>query len=277
MIQKSSNYIADYLKKNDKERYYASLVIDKNHRLAVQSLFAFNAEISAIPLRVNEPQSGEIRLQYYSDLLEDKACAETEKNPIAKEFIKNIKKYNLPTVPLVRLIRARRFDLYHDVMPDLQTFEGYAGETSSLLYQYVAIMLNDGGLFENGDAAGHLGVAHALIGHVRSFGFNASRGRIFLPYSIFEKHEVKEQQIFKGQESENLQAAIEEILAIALEHLTKGKEAAKLSPKNIAPAFAFASVLSAQLKLLQRSKISALQSPKSLASWKIILKLAFSR
>jgi len=275
MVQESNNYIADYLKKNDKERYYASLIIDKNHRSAAQSLFAFNAEISAIPLRVNEPQSGEIRLQYWVDLLEGGAHGKTEKNPIANDFLKIIKKYNLPIVPLVRLIRARRFDLYHDVMPDLQTFEGYAGETSSLLYQYLAIILNNAEIFENGDAAGHLGVAHALIGHVRSFGFNASRGRIFLPYSIFEKHQVKEQQIFKGQESENLQAAIKQILAIALEHLTKGKAAAKLSPKNIAPAFAFASVLSAQLKLLQRSKTSALQSPKSLADWQLLLKLVF--
>ena len=46
--------------------------------------------------------------------------------------------------PLLRLIAARRFDLYDDPMPDLATFEGYAGETVSVLYQLAAMILNGG-------------------------------------------------------------------------------------------------------------------------------------
>ena len=92
--------------------------------------------------------------------------------------------------PLLRLIAARRFDLYDDPMPDLASFEGYAGETVSVLYQLAAMILNGGGPVETGDAAGHLGVAHALIGHLRAFGYNASQGRIFLPWSVFAANGV---------------------------------------------------------------------------------------
>ncbi len=52
--------------------------------------------------------------------------------------------YSLPAGPLLRLLAARRFDLYHDAMPDVPSFEGYAGETVSVLYQLAAMMLNGG-------------------------------------------------------------------------------------------------------------------------------------
>ena len=93
-------------------------------------------------------------------------------------------------------------------MPDLATFEGYAGETVSVLYQLAAMILNDGEPVETGDAAGHLGVAHALIGHLRAFGYNASRGRLFLPWSILAANGVHEQEIFEGRVSEGLLAGL---------------------------------------------------------------------
>ncbi len=112
-------------------------------------------------------------------------------NPLADALLDAIAEYGLPVPALQRLIEARRFDLYDDPMPDVPSFEGYAGETVSVLYQLGAMILNGGRPVEPGDAAGHLGVAHALIGHLRAFGYNAAQGRIFLPWSVLAANGVQ--------------------------------------------------------------------------------------
>jgi phytoene synthase len=110
-------------------------------------------------------------------------------------------------------------------MPDLVSFEGYAGETVSALYQLDAMILNGGKPVETGDAAGHLGVAHALIGHLRAFGYNASKGRIFLPWAVLAANGVNEGEVLAGEMSEGLAAALAQLAEIAGDHLAKAAAA----------------------------------------------------
>src|SRR5690606_33787718 len=144
-------------------------------------------------------------------------------------------RYTVPAGTLLRLIGARRFDLYDDPMPDLETFEGYAGETVSTLYQLAAMILNDGGTIETGDAAGHLGVAHAMIGHLRAFGHVSAQGRIMLPWSVFAANGVREGEIFSGRESEGLSEALGQISELAADHLSKAETAIAALPGRLKP------------------------------------------
>ena len=272
---KNENIIADFLKKNDIERYYSSILIDKKHRASVQVLFAFNAEISTISLKVSEPKAGEIRLVWWREILEGKRKEEAEQNPIAFALLKMLNKYNLSKLPLISLIEARHFDLYNDKMDDMVMFEGYAGEVFSIIYQYVAQILNNGKPLENGNAAGHIGVAHALIIHINSFAFNASRMQLFLPYAVFQTHGINEKQIFAMQENEKFNAVMTDFLQITNEHLNKAKAAIKLMPKNTKSSFAYIGVLEKQIKLIKKSNKNnnGLQISKSLANIQILLQL----
>jgi len=274
-MAEQAKYVADFLKQHDRDRYLSTLILNDPQRDAVQALYAFNADVAAIPLRVSEPGPGEIRLQWWKDTLEGAGHGDVNQNPIAAAFLEAVQNYSLPTGPLVRLIAARRFDLYQDPMPDMETFEGYAGETSSVLYQFAAMILDGGKPLENGDAAGHLGVAHALIGHLRSLGYNAARGRIFLPWAIFEANGVSEQQLFSGQETDGVRKSAEMLRDIATDYLARAsKDVAEVSRK-VRPVFAMASILRAQLAILEKSKHEPLHTPKSLPDWQKILKLAF--
>src|SRR5690606_19314442 len=149
----------------------------------------------------------------------------------------------LPAGTFQRLLGARRFDLYDDPMPDLETFEGYAGETASTLFQLSAMILNGGRPVEPGDAAGHLGVAQAMIGHLRALGHVSSQGRIMLPWNILEANGVRETDLFQGQDSEGLQAALGQISELASDHLDKAKAAIAGLPANLRPAFAIMALL----------------------------------
>lgn len=247
-MTEAPDYVGSFLREADRDRYFASLVVPAPARPAVQALYAFSADVASIRDRAREPAAGEIRLQWWVDALESEGHGNVRQNPIAAALLDTIARYNIPAGALVRLVRARRFDLYQDPMPDVRSFEGYAGETTSVLYQLAAMVLNNGAELDSGDAAGHLGVAHALIGHLRAFGYNAARGRLFLPLSIFSANGVTDGEILTGTDSEGLRAALAQVADLAAEHLNKARPAIAALPKPLRPAFAPLAVLPSQLK-----------------------------
>lgn len=239
---------ADQLRELDRDRYAASLVVPAEHRAAVQAVFAFSAEIAAVRERVSEPGPGEIRLQWWVDAIEGNGHGAIASNPVADALLKTLQSYQLPAGPLLRLLAARRFDLYNDPMPDIGQFEGYAGETVSVLYQYAAMILAGGPAEAAADAAGHLGVAQALAGHLRAFGYNAARGQLFLPLSVFTAHGVREADIHAGIDSEGLRGALTQVHELAQTHADKAKAAIAGLEPALRPAFASIALVEADLK-----------------------------
>lgn len=252
MAKQSFTHAAEALRAIDRDRFLSTLILSGPHRDGIVALYAFNADVASIRDRVSDPAPGEIRLQWWNDALEGQGHGAIRQNPVADALLDTIAAYNIPIGTLQRLLGARRFDLYDDPMPDLPTFEGYAGETASTLYQLAAMILNNGELIEAGDAAGHLGVAHALIGHLRAFGYTASQGRIMLPWSIFAANGVQEREIFSGTQSEALHEALGQVTELARDHLAKAETAIATLPVRLRPAFAQIAVLKAQLTLLAR-------------------------
>lgn len=275
MSAESNRHAAQFLKANDPDRYFASLLLPHGASEAVQALYAFNADAASVRDRAKEPAPGEIRLQWWVDALAGEGHGAVRQNPLADALLDSIERYRLPSGPLQRLIAARRFDLYDDPMPDLPSFEGYAGETVSVLYQLAVMILNRGVEVETGDAAGHLGVAHALIGHLRAFGFHAAQGRLFLPWSIFAANGVAESEIFSGTISEGLLAAHAQLIDLAGDHLGKARSAIAALPAPLRPAFAMISLLRANLKLVQAQSETPFVPPREIAAWRKIVVLAW--
>lgn len=273
-MSEDAGYVASFLRDADRDRYFATLLLREPERAAIQSLYAFSTDVASIRNRAREPVAGEIRLQWWADALKGTGHGNVRQNPLAAALLDAISRYGLPSGPLLRLVAARRFDLYQDPMPDVASFEGYAGETVSVLYQLAAMVLNGGTEVETGDAAGHLGVAHALAGHLRAFGFNASQGRIFLPMNIFAANGVTDGEILAGQESEGLFAALGQVNDLAVEHLGKAQQAIAALPKPLRPAFAPVAVLRLQAERAVRSR-SPFAEIADVPEWQRIARMAW--
>jgi len=261
----SARHAADMLRASDRDRYFATLVLPPATRDAVTALYAFSADVASVRDRAREAAAGEIRLQWWHDALTGEGHGAVRQNPLADALLDTVAEFGLPVAALTRLIEARRFDLYDDPMPDMPSFEGYAGETSSALYQLAAMILNRGPV-EPGDAAGHLGVAHALVGHLRAFGYNASKGRIMLPHEIFATCGVSEADIRSGRDSENLQVALTRFADLAGEHLARADAAIAALPRDLRAPFAPTALLRAQLARLTPDTPFAPQP--DLADWR---------
>lgn len=272
MAESSFAHAAEALREGDRERYLTTLLLTGAQRDAVTALYAFNADVASIRERVSDPAPGEIRLQWWSDALEGEGHGAVRQNPVADALLDTMARYNIPAGTLLRLIAARRFDLYDDPMPDLESFEGYAGETVSTLYQLAAMVLNDGETIEAGDAAGHLGVAHAMIGHLRAFGYVTAQGRIMLPWSILEANGVREGEIFARTQSEGLHEALGQITELAEDHLKKAETAIAMLPGKLRPAFAGVALLKPQLKALARRETPFAPATDE-ADWRKITRL----
>lgn len=275
MAAESFDFAADALRTLDRDRYLATLVLPAGQRPAITALYAFNADVAAIRERVSGPQPGEIRLQWWNDALTGGGHGAVRQNPLADALLETIERYGLPAGTFQRLIGARRFDLYDDPMPDLESFEGYAGETASTLFQLSAMVLNGGQPVEPGDAAGHLGVAQAMIGHLRAFGYVSAQGRIMLPWSILEANGVREAEVFAGQDSEGLHSALGQIAELAQTHLDKARTSIGMLPPNIRPAFAAIATLGAQLAAWRRHGTDPFATPPEDADWRKIARLVW--
>ena len=130
----SAAFCADLVRTHDFARYASTLFLPQVQRRALLAVYAFNVEISRVREQVSQPLPGEMRLQWWTDMLEGAGHGGVEGNPVAAELLQAIGEFRLPVEPLSRLIEEHQFDLYNDPMPSMAALEGYVTDTSSALF-----------------------------------------------------------------------------------------------------------------------------------------------
>ncbi|WFU10423.1 phytoene/squalene synthase family protein [Rhizobium sp. CB3090] len=224
------------LRDTDRDRYLACLLAPEDKRGALAALYAFNAELARIRDLVHEPLPGEVRMQYWRDLLEGQAHGSSAANPVAAELLAAIEAYRLPRQTLIDMIDARIFDLYDDPMETRGTLEGYAGETASALIQLASLVLSPEDASRSADAAGHAGVAQAIAGLLQLMPLHRRRGQLYLPLEILTATGLDRDAFLAGEDKARISAAIEAFAGLGREHLAKARAAGNIAP-TVFPAF----------------------------------------
>ncbi|WP_424981288.1 phytoene/squalene synthase family protein [Maritalea sp. S77] len=267
--------ISAQLRELDRDAYLASLVLPQQARMSVQTLFAFAAELAAVRHRISEPMPGEIRLQFWHDALDGETHGDVESNPLAKALFETIETRQLSKVPLLRMVAARRFDLYQDPMPNQNQFEGYAGEVSSIVFQYAAqICATESEEPEQfNDASGHLGVAQTYTRALYSFEHDRRRAQVFLPLNVFEAFGLKDTDIFAGTEKDKIVQALNSCAEDARAHLDKARKAMGTCPGAAKSAFALWPFVESDLTNMQKALEKGDWHAAKMSDWRKILKL----
>ena len=142
---------------HQKERYWASLYAPADKRGALFALYAFDHEISRVRSVVREPMAGEIRLQWWRDVIEGQRGEEAAAHPVAATLLRTIRERELPVARLMTLIDAHAADLYDEPVDP----ERYGAETSGTVFALAAQIL--GGQGDDVEhMAQHLGAADVL-------------------------------------------------------------------------------------------------------------------
>src|SRR5271169_4206801 len=143
-MQANFEHCAALVREADRDRYIATLFAPAAHRDALFALYAFNAEISSVRDKAREPMPGEIRLQWWREVLSGERAGESEAHPVAAALMATMARYGFVAAPLLELIDAHAFDLYDEPMAFIDDLELYAIQTQSPLFAFAAGILGQG-------------------------------------------------------------------------------------------------------------------------------------
>jgi len=248
-MQDAFTYCAELVRQADRDRFLASLFAPAERRGALHALYAFNIEVRRVRDAAREPLPGEIRLQWWTDVLNGERRGEASANPVAAALLTTIERHGLVANTLSALIEAHRFDLYDEPMADCAELEAYAKATSSALIALAAQILAGAGAEV---AAQPAVIASAVTGLLRAFPAHAAQQRLYVPLQLLARHEVDPQQIFAGQTSRGLNDALADFRSLARGHLAEVREHITTLPREALPAFLPLALVRPTLDRLER-------------------------
>ncbi len=253
----NETHCMQFLRTADPDRYLSVLYAPEDKRGALAALYAFNTEIARIRDLIHDPLPGEVRLQWWRDLINGTEHGAISGNPVAAALLDAIKAYDLPRTAFDNYCEARIFDLYDDPMPSRNDLEGYCGETASALIQLASLILDVDAAPAHANTAGHAGVAQAVAGLLRLLPLHRRRRQVYIPADILAAVGGSAATLLDGSDKAATQRAIDAMIALAEDHLAKFEAAAKSLPATLRPAYLPATLARTYLKKLKANGSNA--------------------
>jgi phytoene synthase len=201
---------------------------------------------------VTQPLPGEIRLQWWSDVLAGVGQGGVEGNPVAAELTRAIDQFLLPLGPLSRLIDEHQFDLYNDPMPTVAALEGYVTDTTSALFA-LAVRIAGSPTIEVEHVVRHAGLAQGFAEVIAALPRDASRRQLFVPQQLLESRGSNMEEIFSGKQTPTIRAALDELITEAEQHLETSLALLSDLPQAAAPIFLPLAVVRRELERMSRA------------------------
>ena len=255
------------LRDTDRDRYLACLLAPADRRGSLAALYAFHAEIARVRDIVHEALPGEIRLQWWREVLEGERRGEALANPLAAALLACVEAHRLPVPVLTDMIEARIFDLYDDPMESRAALEGYAGETASALIQLASLVLDPDNAPASAEAAGHAGVAQTVAGVLAMLPVHRRRGQVYLPADLLSATGLSAEALLAGSDREAAARAVEAFAGLGRDHLAKARAAGGISSANL-PAFLPVSLVEPVLRRAEKAGADALDKPLQPPQWR---------
>jgi 15-cis-phytoene synthase len=261
------NYCERIVRDTDKDRFLATLFAPAAFRPALFALYALDSEVASVADRVSQPLGGEIRLQWWHDIVMAGEPDRAAGSPVASALTATMLGFNLPRQALADLIKARRFDLYQDNMATLAELDLYAEQTAGAIFYLAASVLGGGDDPRLGEAARHAGIAFALVRLLAAFGVHAARGRLYVPTELFERQGARPADLFAGNVTPEWRKALADLRVHARYHLGIARDLIVTIPENVRVAFLPAALIRPFLTRMESRSYDPLVPPE-LAQWR---------
>lgn len=168
--------LGETLRRDDHDRYVASMFAPPDRRGALWVLYAFNLELAQIRPQVREPLAGMIRLQWWRDVIAGERAGEASRHPVAGPLLRLIAERQLPLTEFLRLVEARERDLDAIPFADRQSWGDYGRDSAGALAGLACRILG-----AECPMAEELGTCWALTGLLRSLPFHVAQNWLALP------------------------------------------------------------------------------------------------
>ncbi len=161
-MPQNNSYCERLVREEDRDRFLATLFAPARVRPALFSIYAFDIEIAHISGRVSEPLAGEVRLQWWRDVISGVSREQAAGSPVAAALVETIERHALPEQILLDLIEAQRDALYRKPVETIADFEDWAGKTCGGVFALAARILS-GGDAAHDHLSTHAGIALACM------------------------------------------------------------------------------------------------------------------
>jgi phytoene synthase len=268
-MESAYRHAMNALRDSDRDRYLATLLMPANVRPHVAALYEFDAEIARIRDLVKEPLAGEIRLQWWRDVLSSPPVRPAAGNPVAEALLDTIDRFGLPRDSFQRYLDARIGDLYDDLFPDRTAFEAYAGETSSTVLQLSALVIAPSAAPKVVEAAGHGGVAVTIADTLRSMPRDIRRGKVRVPADILSACGLDRDSLLTDADARKLGALQMALVAYGSEHLEKARAVAAARQGFVFPAFLPLALAAQTLEAYRKAPVAdPRRERREIAQWR---------
>jgi phytoene synthase len=220
------------------------------HREALFALYAFDVEISRVRDVAREPMPGEIRFQWWREILSGERDGEARAHPVAAALLQTIGRYAISPDRLTAVIDAHTFDLYDEPMTSLDDLDNYAVSTQGEIFSIASDML--------GVPASSVSkitrcaaIAHTIVGVMCNLARHAARGQLFLSLDLLARHNVDVEDVFARRGTESLKNALAELRRHARDRLLMAEDS-KVFPPELLPAILPAALVLPQMSLMER-------------------------
>lgn len=228
---------ANEVKMRDRGRYLATLFAPDAKRTDLFTLYAFDLEMRRIPFLVKEPAIGEIRQQWWNEVLRGERGGEASGHPLASAMLSLIQRNALPITAFDRYFDAHSFAFYHDAFADRHALETWAGATSSAIMQMAAVILDPLAAKASSDASGHAGVAMAISSILHDLPRTRTNGQCYLPEDMLLACGLTRDTFASGGDKAAIKRATDALAAFGMEHATKAFLNLGKLPSALKPAY----------------------------------------
>lgn len=260
-------HCAELVRTGDKDRFLADLFAPAAERRALFALHAFNLETARIPELVREPLAGEVRLQWWRDVIAGAGRGEVSASPVAAALLATMREYALDGDLLVGMLDARSFDLYREPMPSLAELDDHMRKSSAALFALGARILGADEATAR-PACEQAGYAWAITTLLRALPSHASAGRLYLPRDMLDRHAASSGDILAGRTSPALLAVLTEMRSLARQRLASARAALSVLPGATVPAFLPLALVEAYLAAMERPGFDPLRTAADVSQWR---------
>ncbi len=243
-----ADYIAGLVRAGDQDRYWSGLMMPAPAREHLFAVYAFNIELSRIAEQAREPALGEIRLQWWRDVL-GAPPGEPCGHPVADALTAARAAHDLPADVLAGMIDARGLDVQRESLASMDALDAYLQATAGAVFRLGAWIAGARGA-EAAHASGDAALAWGLTGVMRALPYHSARGQLYLPAEFLRAFGVEAASVLAGEDSEGLRAALGVMRERAEEALARYRAHARALPVAALPVFLPLALVPAYLRRL---------------------------
>ncbi|HEY3779194.1 MAG TPA: squalene/phytoene synthase family protein [Rhizomicrobium sp.] len=236
------------VRRNDPDRYFASLFAPAGRRPLLFALYAFNHEIARAVEIVREPMMGEIRLQWWREAVEEAESERPRAQPVTIALSSLFARAALGN-DLQDLINARGVEISAAPYADLAALESHAQATAGALMRITASLLDP--VMDINELAREAGTAYGLIGTLRALPYHAARAKTFLPADLLAGEGLAPGDALSPRHVEGVRRVVSKIADAAR---SRFEQARRMSlPRRVLPAILPASLVPASVAHVMRA------------------------